>query len=112
MTWIPHYTGLNPSMGSPSVSLPTLWHQHEIVFGFSTAIIFGFILAALPSWAGTDELKKNSLILLVCSWLPGRLAVAFSGLLPLPLVAFADRSFLPVFVLLLGDSGNPGVYFY
>ncbi len=99
MTGIPHYTGLIPSMGSPSVSLPTLWHQHEIVFGFSTAIIFGFILTALPSWAGTDELKKNSLILLVCSWLPGRLAVAFSGLLPLPLVAFADRSFLPVFVL-------------
>jgi len=84
--------------------LPTLWHQHEIVFGFSTAIIFGFILTALPSWAGTDEIKKNGLILLVCSWLLGRLVVAFSGLLPLPLVALADLSFLPVFVLLLAPQ--------
>ena len=101
LTWIPHYTGLLTSNGWQMSMLPTLWHQHEIVFGFSTAIIFGFILTALPSWAGTDEINKNGLVLLVCCWLLGRLAVAFSGLLPLPLVAFADLSFLPVFVLLL-----------
>lgn len=101
LTWIPHYTGLLTSNGWQMSMLPTLWHQHEIVFGFSTAIIFGFILTALPSWAGTAEIKKNGLVLLVCCWLLGRLAVAFSSLLPLPLVAFADLSFFPVFVLLL-----------
>ena len=101
LTWIPHYTGLLTFSGWQMGVLPTLWHQHEIVFGFSTAIIFGFILTALPSWGGTDEIEKNGLILLVCSWLLGRLAAAFSGLLPLPLVAFLDLIFLPVFVLLL-----------
>jgi len=101
MTWIPHYTGLIPSMGSQSISLPALWHQHEIVFGFSTAIIFGFILTALPSWAGTADIKNTGLVILVFSWLLGRLALVLSSLLPLPLVAILDLSFLPIFAWLV-----------
>ena len=76
LSWIPRYTGLLPGVMEP---LPTMWHQHEIVFGFATAIIFGFILTALPSWAETPEIKGPALVLLVLSWVLGRLAIAASS---------------------------------
>ncbi len=85
-------------MDTQSYQLPSLWHQHEIVFGFSTAIIFGFILTALPSWAGSNEIQKPALVVLVSCWLLGRLGVAMSGMLPLVLVAIMDLSFLFVFI--------------
>jgi len=51
-----------------------LWHGHEMLFGFTAAIISGIILTALPSWAGTEEIKYRPLALLFCLWLAGRLA--------------------------------------
>src|SRR6185369_5688604 len=29
---------------------PTMWHAHEMVFGFIAAAIAGFLLTAVPSW--------------------------------------------------------------
>jgi uncharacterized protein involved in response to NO len=103
--WIPHYAGLMPKLLEP---LPTLWHQHEIIFGFSTAIIFGFILTALPSWAETTEIKGPALVVLVLSWTLGRVALAASAHLPLPLVAALDLSFPLLFAIVVG-SGLRGV---
>lgn len=102
LCWIPLYTGLLPVSWLAQPSLPLLWHQHEIVFGFSTAIIFGFILTALPSWAQSREIRGKALYVLVLSWILGRCAVAASALLPLPLVATLDLSFPVLFALLLG----------
>ena len=101
LSWIPRYTGLLPGVMEP---LPTMWHQHEIVFGFATAIIFGFILTALPSWVETPEIKGPALVLLVLSWVLGRLAIAASSLLPLPLVALLDLSFPLLFALVVGPG--------
>jgi len=84
--------------------LPALYHQHEIVFGFSTAIIFGFILTALPSWAGTKEVTGTRLALLVLCWAVGRLSVASSSLLPLPLIAAVDLSFPLLFGIMVGPG--------
>jgi len=96
LTWIPGLTNLVPPPVELTSNLPSLWHQHEMVFGFATAIIIGFIMTALPSWANTTELKGRYLFLLVLSWLLGRLAVLLSPLIPLPLVAVLDLSF-PLF---------------
>lgn len=101
LSWVPHYTGLLPWMDTQWYQLPSLWHQHEIIFGFSAAIIFGFILTALPSWAGSNEIPKPALVVLVSSWLLGRFGVAMSGVLPLTLVAIMDLSFLLVFILVV-----------
>ena len=101
LSWIPQYTGLLPPADSLPAVLPSLWHQHEIIFGFSTAIIFGFILTALPSWAGTTEIKGYGLAVLVLSWLLGRIAVASSAVLPVPLIAAFDLSFPVLFVMLV-----------
>jgi uncharacterized protein involved in response to NO len=84
--------------------LPARYHQHEIVFGFSTAIIFGFLLTALPSWAGTEEVNGARLKLLVLAWALGRLSVALSSLLPLPLVALVDLSFPLLFAVIVGPG--------
>ena len=94
LSWFPLHLG----------TLPALYHQHEMVFGFATAIIFGFLLTALPSWAGTSELTGARLRLLVLCWLGGRLAVATTSLLPLPLVAAIDLGFPVLFALLVGPG--------
>ncbi|RYV43509.1 short-chain dehydrogenase, partial [Brucella abortus] len=28
------------------------WHAHEMVFGFSSAVLAGFLLTAVPNWTG------------------------------------------------------------
>ncbi|MEH6581863.1 MAG: NnrS family protein [Halioglobus sp.] len=104
VSWIPLYTGLLPGHIAQLNGLPTLWHQHEIVFGFSTAIIFGFILTALPSWADTEEVSVPGLSLLVVSWILGRLAVLSSTVLPLPLVAALDLAFPLMFLWVVGPG--------
>lgn len=67
-----------------------LWHGHELVFGFAGAIVLGFMLTALPSWAGARELDSWKLLLLIIIWLLGRLA--FITELSLTLLAVIDSS--------------------
>jgi len=69
LAWIPMVGGL--ADGAPSQP-PLLWHGHEMLFGFTAAFICGFVLTALPSWAGTPEVKGRPLKLLVGVWLAGR----------------------------------------
>jgi len=74
-----------------------------MVFGFATAIVFGFIMTALPSWAGTEEITGFRLFVLVLAWVTGRLFVALSSMLPPTLVALVDLSFLLLFAILVGS---------
>lgn len=67
-----------------------LVHGHEFIFGFAAAIIFGVVITALPSWAGTDEIDGGRLALLVALWLIGRLGFWFAPWLPTPLPALLD----------------------
>ena len=48
--WVLVYAGL---IDSPAIASPTLWHAHEMVFGFAAAGIAGFFLTAVPNWTGT-----------------------------------------------------------
>lgn len=70
------------------------WHGHEMLFGFSAAIISGIVMTALPSWAGTEEVTGKRLAMLVGLWLVGRLALMFP--LPPMLVAVVDCALFPV----------------
>lgn len=67
-----------------------LVHGHEFIFGFAAAIIFGVVLTALPSWAGTEEIDGARLALLVALWLAGRIGFWAAAWLPAPLPALAD----------------------
>lgn len=85
----------------PSVGTPLrLWHGHEMLFGFSAAIITGIVLTALPSWAGTEELRGGRLALLVALWLAGRIAFWAAPWLPPLAPAAVDLLLFPaVFIM-------------
>src|SRR5215469_16233730 len=73
----------------------TLWHGHEMLFGFIVAAIAGFLLTAVPSWTGARGFAGWPLALLAMLWLLGRVAVATSAVWPATLVAALDLAFLP-----------------
>ncbi len=77
---------------------PVLWHGHEMLFGFITAAVAGFLLTAVPSWTGSRGFAGWPLRLLAALWLFGRIAVTTSVLWPPYLVAVLDLSFLPALI--------------
>ena len=91
--WLGAYAG---QWGLRVEMTPTLWHGHEMVFGFAAAIICGLLLTALPSWGGVRELSGGELALLVGTWIAGRAAIGLAPTLPSAAVAAVD-----VFSLLL-----------
>lgn len=52
-----------------------IWHAHEMIFGYSSAIIAGFLLTAVPSWTGRPPVKGLSLAALVGLWIAGRIGL-------------------------------------
>ncbi|HXX83200.1 MAG TPA: NnrS family protein [Casimicrobiaceae bacterium] len=86
----------------PGTMAPNLWHGHEMVFGFATAIICGLLLTALPSWGGMRELAGGELALLVGTWLAGRTAIGVAPMLSSAAVGAVDvSSLLLLFAFLL-----------
>ncbi|WP_299598698.1 NnrS family protein [uncultured Microbulbifer sp.] len=87
-----------------AVSLPTaipplFWHQHEMLFGFLSAAIAGFILTAVCVWTGTERTHGVRLLLLWMVWLAGRLLLLFGAGLPPWLVIGVNLAFLPLVAL-------------
>jgi uncharacterized protein involved in response to NO len=85
-------------------SAPALWHGHEMVFGFASALILGTLLTALPSWAGTHEVHGGALAFLVGLWLMGRAALWASPVLPTAIGAAADLLLIPAMLIMLTPS--------
>jgi|SRR5665213_637917 len=80
---------------------PTLWHAHEMLFGFIAIAIAGFMLTAVPSWTGQKGFAGAPLVALAAVWLTARLLIASSGLWPAWVPAIADLAFLPFLALLV-----------
>ncbi|QHF39068.1 short-chain dehydrogenase [Pseudomonas sp. S34] len=76
------------------------WHRHEMPFGFTAAIIAGFLLTAVPNWTDRPGLNGWPLIGLVLVWLIARLA----WLMPMPaiLLLALQVPFLPLLACVLG----------
>ncbi|GGH48730.1 short-chain dehydrogenase [Frigidibacter albus] len=71
---------------------PLDWHIHEMLFGYTSAVIAGFLFTAIPNWTGRMPTRGQPLIALAVLWIAGRLAVAFA---PWPLLVMAvDCAFL------------------
>ncbi|MCF8474617.1 MAG: NnrS family protein [Emcibacter sp.] len=83
------------------VNLLSLWHGHEMVFGFAGAVVMGFILTALPGWAGTREIEGGKLAFLVLLWLLGRVAFYLNGILPDYVALVLDSSLFFVAAIML-----------
>ena len=79
----------------------SLWHAHEMLFGFAAALVCGVVLTALPSWTGAAELRGARLAALAVLWFGGRVAMQAADWIP-PLVAGAiDCALLPALCLML-----------
>jgi len=74
---------------------PTLWHSHEMLFGFVAAAVAGFLLTAVPSWTGQKGFAGRPLLLLTALWVAARLMIASSSYWPGLFTAAVDLSFLP-----------------
>ena len=55
----------------------SLWHAHEMVFGYSAAVIAGFLLTAARNWTGLPTLERGPLALLFALWVGARVAFCF-----------------------------------
>lgn len=85
------------------LAMPGLfWHQHEMLFGFLTAAIAGFLLTAVCVWTNTERTHSWRLFLLWLVWLAGRLLLMFGASLPEWLVQGVNLAFLPLVML---DAG-------
>ncbi|MGF1752842.1 NnrS family protein [Vibrio makurazakiensis] len=80
--------------GQPSaLQVPALWwHVHEMLFGFSMAIVAGFVLTAVQTWTGVNGTKHHRLAVLVGLWLAPR--ILFWTPAPLWLVSSVEALFL------------------
>lgn len=97
--WILEVTGV---VRLPLAMPGLFWHQHEMLFGFLSAAIAGFLLTAVCTWTQTNRLHGAMLALLWGVWLAGRLLLAFGGNLPEWLVQGVNLAFLP---LVMVDAG-------
>ena len=80
----------------PFAMAPHLWHAHELIFGYASAAIAGFLMTAAPSWVGGEGARARFFAFAAGIWLAGRAAMWFSGYLPPAVVMAADLAFVPV----------------
>jgi len=80
---------------------PTLWHAHEMLFGFIASAVAGFLLTAVPSWTGQKGFAGTPLVVLSALWLAARLLIASSSYWPRSLTAAVDLTFLPLLAALV-----------
>ncbi len=70
------------------------WHAHEMIFGFTAAVITGFLLTAVKNWTGIQTINNKPLLFLFIIWLISRLLAFVPGAWVLPLLGFIDCFFL------------------
>ena len=71
LLWVGQYTGILPS---PYLRSPA-WHGHEMLYGYTMAVIAGFLLTAVRNWTGMPTPTGAALIALAALWLAGRVLV-------------------------------------
>ena len=99
-----------------------LWHAHEMLFGYTFAVIAGFLLTAVRAWTARETPTGGPLALIAAVWLAARIAgyespvvgaaldalfaVAVAWGIGRPLIAAGNRRnwFFVILVLALGAA--------
>ncbi len=71
------------------------WHAHEMLFGFTPAILAGFLLTAVPNWTGRLPVSGRPLMVLFAIWAIGRMAMLSPDVIGAAPAAVVDALFLP-----------------
>ena len=90
--WAAQFAGLMPAA---YLSGPT-WHAHEMLFGYTLAVVSGFLLTAVRNWTGQPTPSGPALAALAALWLAGRVLV----LTPWGIAAAIVNSLFPLGVAL------------
>ena len=77
------------------------WHAHEMIFGYTVAVIAGFLLTAVGNWTGRETITGTPLLALASLWALGRVAMSITHVLPRGAPALIDLAFLPALGVIL-----------
>src|ERR1051325_1513336 len=69
------------------------WHSHEMIFGFTGAVIAGFLLTAVRHWTEIPTAAGVRLAGLAALWCAGRVIPFTEGISPRWLIATVDLAF-------------------
>ena len=90
--------------GAGGYSIPyagIAWHAHELIIGYGTAVLAGFLLTAIPNWTGRPPIQGYTLVWLWAAWLTGRVAMLLAGRIGYLPAALLDNLFLLTLVPLV-----------
>lgn len=94
--WLAVHTGL---VRLPTSRVPSAWHAHEMLFGFTGAVIAGFLLTAVRNWTNRPTPSDAPLAVLSALWIAGRLGMALDGSSTRWVAALLDLPFFPAVAL-------------
>jgi len=83
---------------------PVTWHAHEMIYGYSLAVVAGFLLTAVGNWTGRATLSGLPLLLLFLLWLLARVLLLTGGDSWQLVAAIADLFFLAGVTLAIAVS--------
>ncbi len=93
--WLSFLFGVLPYRGH--LALVT-WHSHEMVFGFASAVMAGFVLTASQNWTGLRGVHGLKLQLIFGLWALGRVLMATSPA-PSAITTLVDLGFYPLLAI-------------
>ena len=70
--WMLQYAGILPG----ALLRGAAWHAHEMLFGFSFAVVAGFLFTAVRNWTQQPTPSGALLAAIVALWIAGRVLVA------------------------------------
>lgn len=99
LIWSGFYAGL---IVPPDVFLDSVsWHAHEMIYGFTIAIIAGFLLTAVANWTGGAPARQIHLAGLCFLWLAGRVVMNIDLGLPFYIIFAIEGAFIPALAVSL-----------
>jgi len=80
---------------------PTMWHAHEMLFGYTMAVIAGFLLTVEKYWLGKNIDSKSILLTLVILWIAARVSIFLTLItnIPYEIGAILDCLFMIVLTI-------------
>ncbi|MEI8592854.1 NnrS family protein [Photobacterium sp. Hal280] len=96
LIWAGFWSGF---MLFPMYGNPVWWHSHEMLFGFTGAVIVGFLLTAVQNWTGIPGISGWKLGLVFAIWLIARVSLLVMA--PHPVWMMLDLLWLAMAILFL-----------
>lgn len=99
LIWSAYYAGV---IEPPAHILDSLsWHAHEMIYGYTIAIVAGFLLTAVANWTGGAPARQLHLLGLCLIWLAGRIVINIDLGLPAWCVYLICAAFIPALAVSL-----------